>query len=75
MVAEMNSGSVPTVMRHKSRMSPSILLVGATNSLCSLSQEIGSCLRAVLDSLSRMKMALMLEAMACSKRRVAATSS
>ena len=74
MVAEMNSGGMLTVVLRKSRTSPRILLVGATRSSCSLSQEMGSCLRAVLDSPISMKMALMLAAIACPKRRVSATS-
>ena len=70
----MNSGGMLTVILHKSRTSPRFLLDGATSSSCNLSQEMGSCQRAVLDSPSKMKMALMLAAMACSKRRVSATS-
>ena len=62
------------VMLHKSRTRPKILSVGANRSSCNLSHKMGSCLRAMLDSPSRMKIALMLAAMACSKRWVSATS-
>ena len=74
MVADMNSGGVLTFSLRKSRTSPRILLVGATSNSCNLSHEMGSCRRSVLDSPSRTKMASMLAAMACSKRRVSAMS-
>jgi hypothetical protein len=41
MVAEMNSSGVLTVMQHRSRTRPSSLLIGATRSSWSLSQEMG----------------------------------
>ena len=74
MAAEMKAGGVLMVMQCRPRTRPSILLIRATRSLCSLSQELGSCQSSVLDSLSRMNMASMLVAIACSKRQVSATS-
>jgi len=74
MVTEVHSGNVPMVMLRKSRTRPKILLVGPTRSLCNLSQEMGSCLTAVLNSPSRMKIASMLAAIAYSRRRVSAMS-
>jgi len=74
MAAEMNVSGMPTVMRRRLRTRPRILLIGAARSSCSLSQEIGPCWSSVLDSPNRMNMASMLAAIACSKRRVSATS-
>ena len=50
MVKEKKSAGVLTVKRRRSRMSPSMMLVGVTKSLCSFSQEMGSCLSLVLDN-------------------------
>ena len=73
-VARMNSVHMLTVKCCRLRTRPRIMLVGATNSLWSLSHEMGSFRSVELDSPSNMKTALMLEAIACSKRWVLATS-
>ncbi len=65
MVAPMKSAGVLTVRQCRLRTRPRITLVGATISLWSLSHKIGCCLSVMLGSLSRMKTASMLAAIAC----------
>ena len=67
---EMNSAGVQTVRQCRLRTRPRLVLIGAMRSPCSLSHEIVSRLSVVLDPPIRMKIALMLAAIACSKWRV-----
>ena len=70
----MKSADMLVVKQLRLSTSPSMMLVGVTKSLCSLFQEMESCLSMVFDSPSRRKIALMLAMIACLKRPVSAMS-